>query len=118
MLSRLADHDVFEELAGITAVPPRFGEVCDGVSFFQKETVPMKANLIIGQYTSLRNAIEYEYDATWRNTPAGLIWSATVSVDGRHAARPMGMMHGAVAAAEDSAVREAIKRAIEALASE
>jgi hypothetical protein len=73
----------------------------------------MKSNLIYGQYTCLTTGIEYEYDATWRAGPSGLTWSASACVNGSHASQLTGMMHSADAAAGESAVHEAIERAIE-----
>ena len=73
----------------------------------------MKTNLIYGHYTCLTTGIQYEYDATWRAGPSGLTWSASACLDGSHASHLTGMMHSADAAAGESAVHEAIERAIE-----
>jgi hypothetical protein len=74
-------------------------------------------NSIFGHYTSPRDAVEYEYDATWRESASGLTWSASLRTDGRLPSYRTGMMHSADAAAGESAVHEAIERAIERLVS-
>ena len=72
-------------------------------------------NSLYGHYTSPGDAIEYEYDATWRENSAGLTWCAMVRTEGRQPSYPAGRMDSADAAAGESAVHEAIERAIERL---
>jgi hypothetical protein len=66
-------------------------------------------------YKCPRDAIEYEYDATWRENSAGLTWCAMVRTEGRLPSYPGGRMDSTSAAAGESAVHEAIERAIDAL---
>ena len=66
-------------------------------------------------YKCPRDAIEYEYDATWRENSAGLTWCAMVRTEGRQPSYPAGGMDSADAAAGESAVHEAIERSIEGL---
>ena len=70
-------------------------------------------NSIFGHYKAPGDANEYEYDATWRENPSGLTWSASVRTDGQLPSYTRGMMHSADAAGGESAVHEAIERAIE-----
>jgi hypothetical protein len=77
----------------------------------------MNMNSTYGQYTSPEDAIQYEYDATWRENSAGLTWCAMVRTDGRPPVYSAGRMDSADAAAGESAVHEAIERAIEDLVS-
>ena len=72
-------------------------------------------NTTYGHYTSPRNATEYDYDATWRDVPSGLVWSATVSSEGHYRSHSSGVMRGAEARDEESAIQEAIERAIDQL---
>ena len=71
-------------------------------------------NPIYGNYKRSVDAIEYEYDATWRGSSDGLTWNATVHTDGQRLSFPMGTLRGADAAGGESGVHGAIERAIEA----
>lgn len=70
-------------------------------------------NSIYGHYEC--DAMEYEYDATWRGSRAGLTWSANVRTEGQAPAYRTGRLDSADAAAGESAVHEAIERAIDDL---
>lgn len=70
-------------------------------------------NSVYGRYKSLRDASEYEYDATWREISGCLTWSASVRTGGRAPVGYDGLTYIAEAAAGESAVREAIATAIE-----
>jgi hypothetical protein len=70
---------------------------------------------IFGRYQSIRDALEYEYAATLRQSGERVTWNATVSVKKwprRAAVRPSGTISGALAAGE-SLVRAAIVNFIE-----
>lgn len=73
-------------------------------------------NQLHGTYHA-SDGLDYEYDATWTEPAAGLLWSATIVRDCKTLAQPDGLMPGVT---RDSGelqllVRNAIHDAIERL---
>lgn len=73
-------------------------------------------NQFHGTYHASDN-LDYEYDATWTEHAAGLLWSATIVRDRRVLAHPNGLMPGITPdrGEPQSLVRNAIHEAIERL---
>lgn len=69
--------------------------------------------LMYGHYRSCCDGIEYEYDATWTASRIGVLWSASVVVNGRIQSCPGGVMFGADGLSAEALVISAVEKAIE-----
>ena len=69
--------------------------------------------LVYGRYSSCCDGIEYEYDASWTASSAGVLWSASVVANGRMQLCPNGVMFGADGLSAKALVRAAVEKAIE-----
>ena len=69
---------------------------------------------IAGRYTTRRDGgLTYMYDATWRPAGEGIIWSATVKLDGELAGAPNGQIRNTAGVRLADEVRRLVETAIE-----